>query len=155
MEKRCTFCGKELGFLERDVLGCGGTDQPCCKSCHKKMVPLSMVERCQRALQTGRAVDWRTMQGFLEQHQQGEETAKRQAEQHKQQRRTGKNCLRCGAPMLSVGKQTFKLGEETFFFSDWNRLFSGSLDLEMEVCKQCRKVEFFLPEGVSLNLNER
>ena len=90
MEKRCTFCGKELGFLERDVLGCGGTDQPCCKSCHKKIGSLSIVERCQRALQTGRAVDWRTMQGFLEQHQQGEETAKRQAEQRKQQRRTGK-----------------------------------------------------------------
>ena len=57
----------------------------------------------------------------------------------------GRENLVCGGAMLRRGRQTFKLGEETLFFSDLNRLDSGSLELELLACEKCGKVEFYLP----------
>ncbi len=152
-EKRCTFCGKELTFFDREVLACGGTPQPCCKSCRELLVNLPMEERARRALATGRAVEWKTVQSFLD-AQEASREAERKAEQAQQDaRRTGRTCSACGGEMLLLGRQTFKLGEETFFFSDWNRLISGSLELELEVCANCRKVAFYLPDGAPLNID--
>ena len=50
---------------------------------------------------------------------------------------------------------TFKLGEETYFFSDLNRLMSGSLTMHLLRCETCGKVEFFIPDAKELEiLNE-
>lgn len=45
--------------------------------------------------------------------------------------------------MLDYGPATFKLGEETYFFSDWNRLLTGAVTMNIFRCEKCGKVEFF------------
>lgn len=151
MQNRCVFCGKELGLFQRKELACGGVNQTCCQDCHRTVGALPMEQRCRRALDSGRAENWQEVKKFLDEREQ--ENQRR--EQELERRRTPRTCPRCAVPLFSLGRQTFKLGEETFFFSDWNRLASGSLDLVLEVCPQCRRVEFFLPDGISFDLNER
>jgi len=52
--------------------------------------------------------------------------------------------------MLDYGAVTFKLGEETFFFSDMNRLASGSLTVNVLRCQGCGKTEFYIPNAEQL-----
>jgi len=52
--------------------------------------------------------------------------------------------------MLDYGEVTFKLGEETFFFSDMNRLASGSLTVNVLRCQSCGKTEFYIPDAQQL-----
>ena len=53
------------------------------------------------------------------------------------------NCLRCGAEMKFVGKERIQLGETGFFFRDLSHLLSGSLGVDIYVCPECKKLEFF------------
>lgn len=149
MEKRCIFCNQPLPFFQWERLSCGTVPQPVCPDCWSKYYDLSPAQLAQTALETGRAVQPETVRTWLEQQQarakekQAQEKAKQQALQ------TNKTCLRCGSPMFRMGTQQFKLGEETFWFSDWNRILSGSLELDLIFCEECGKVEFYLPKKVS------
>lgn len=53
--------------------------------------------------------------------------------------------------MLEYGPVTFKLGEETYFFSDLNRLASGSLTMNVMRCEKCGKLEFYAPDSIELD----
>ncbi|MBR5468720.1 MAG: hypothetical protein IKU80_05750, partial [Firmicutes bacterium] len=70
--------------------------------------------------------------------------------QKAEKRMTDKECLRCKGKMLDYGPVTFKLGEETYFFSDINRLVSGSLNLNVLVCENCGKAEFYVSDRKEL-----
>ena len=45
--------------------------------------------------------------------------------------------------MFRRREHLLKPGEATFFFSDLNRLISGSMTVEELCCEQCGKLEFF------------
>ena len=80
---------------------------------------------------------------------------------------TGKReikCLRCAAPMEFLKRESIQLGEHTYFLGDLSHLLSGALallypeqygcavslsgalDVDIYICPECRKVEFFLCE---------
>ena len=143
MDNRCIFCGTELGLLNKKKLYCGNSTQVLCKDCYPQYEKLSAVERAEAALSSGRAENAGELRSYLENihNARQEEDENRKAD--KEKRVSGMTCLRCGGQMLNYGKATFKLGEETYFFSDLNRLMSGSVTMNVFRCEACGKVEFF------------
>ena len=146
MEKICIFCGRSLGRWERKSLYCGYGTQPVCKECYEIYSPMTNVERGLLAWETGRAESREELREFVEQAERTREEKQEKEREDREQKRTGKICLRCGGEMLDLGSMKLKLGEETFFFSDWNRLASGSLDVQVLRCEDCGKAEFYIPE---------
>ena len=146
MEKICIFCGRSLGRWERKSLYCGNGIQTVCKECYEKYSPMTNVERGLLAWETGRAESREELREFVEQAERTREEKQEKEREDREQKRTGKTCLRCGGEMLDLGSMKLKLGEETFFFSDWNRLASGSLDVQVLRCEDCGKAEFYIPE---------
>ena len=146
MEKICIFCGRSLGRWERKSLYCGNGTQTVCKECYEKYSPMTNVERGLLAWETGRAESREELREFVEQAERTREEKQEKEREDREQKRTGKTCLRCGGEMLDLGSMKLKLGEETFFFSDWNRLASGSLDVQVLRCEDCGKAEFYSPE---------
>ena len=146
MEKICIFCGRSLGRWERKSLYCGNGTQTVCKECYEKYSPMTNVERGLLAWETGRAESREELREFVEQMARTREEKQEKERADREQKRTGKTCLRCGGEMLDLGSMKIKLGEETFFFSDWNRLASGSLDVQVLRCEDCGKAEFYIPE---------
>ena len=146
MEKICIFCGRSLGRWERKSLYCGNGTQTVCKECYEKYSPMTNVERGRLAWETGRAESREELREFVEQAERTREEKQEKEREDREQKRTGKTCLRCGGEMLDLGSMKLKLGEETFFFSDWNRLASGSLDVQVLRCEDCGKAEFYIPE---------
>ena len=146
MEKICIFCGRSLGRWERKSLYCGNGTQTVCKECYEKYSSMTNVERGLLAWETGRAESREELREFAEQAERTREEKQEKEREDREQKRTGKTCLRCGGEMLDLGSMKLKLGEETFFFSDWNRLASGSLDVQVLRCEDCGKAEFYIPE---------
>ena len=146
MEKICVFCGRSLGRWEKKSLYCGNGTQTVCKDCYEKYSPMTNVERGLLAWETGRAESREELREFVEQVKRTREEKQEKEREDREQKRTGKTCLRCGGEMLDLGSMKLKLGEETFFFSDWNRLASGSLDVQVLRCEDCGKAEFYIPE---------
>ena len=151
MKNRCLFCGKELTMMQKKKLHCGNTIQTLCGDCYGRYKSLPAVERAEAALNTGRAEDAAALKEYLKPIQEArlreEET---QRNKHKS-RLSGKKCLRCEGELLHYGPITFKLGEETYFFSDINRLISGSLTMEVLRCASCGKAEFYIPDEKELD----
>ena len=145
MEKICVFCGRSLGRWEKKSLYCGNGTQTVCKDCYEKYSPMTNVERGLLAWETGRAESREELREFVEQTERTREEKQEKEREDREQKRTGKTCLRCGGEMLDLGSMKLKLGEETFFFSDWNRLASGSLDVQVLRCEDCGKAEFYIP----------
>ena len=52
-------------------------------------------------------------------------------------------CLRCGEEMKSMGEEELQLGHQSLLFGDLSNLLSGSLDAEIFVCPNCKKLELF------------
>ena len=146
MEKICIFCGRSLGRWERKSLYCGNGTQTVCKECNEKYSPMTNVERGLLAWETGRAESREELREFVEQAERTREEKQEKEREDREQKRTGKTCLRCGGEMLDLGSMKLKLGEETFFFSYWNCLASGSLDVQVLRCEDCGKAEFYIPE---------
>lgn len=146
MEKICIFCGRSLGRWERKSLYCGNGTQTVCKECYEKYSSMTNVERGLLAWETGRAESREELREFVEQAERTREEKQEKEREDREQKRTGKTCLRCGGEMLDLGSMKLKLGEETFFFSDWNRLASGSLDVQVLRCEDCGKAEFYILE---------
>ena len=146
MEKICIFCGRSLGRWERKSLYCGNGTQTVCKECYEKYSPMTNVERGLLAWETGRAESREELREFVEQAERTREEKQEKEREDREQKRTGKICLRCGGEMLDLGSMKLKLGEETFFFSDWNRLASGSLDVQVLRCEDCGKADFYIRE---------
>lgn len=151
MEDRCIFCGTTLGRLQKRKLFCGNTEQILCKNCYPKYEPLSAIERAEAALETGRAKDSAELQKYLENVRNARKKKEEERKANNEKRITDMECLRCKGKMLDYGPVTFKLGEETYFFSDWNRLASGSLTMNVMRCEKCGKLEFYAPESTELD----
>ena len=151
MNERCIFCGIELGVLQKKTLSCGNTTQVLCKDCYNKYKRLPAIERAEAALKTGRVADRENLQKYLEKiYNARAEKIERQKEKN-DKRASNLECLRCKGRMLDYGPITFKLGEETYFFSDWNRLASGSLTMKLYRCENCGKAEFFINDSTELD----
>lgn len=149
MEKVCVFCGKILERRDKKSLYCGNKYQTVCKECYEMYRGRTNVELGFLAYETGRAESSKELGEFLERIKVGRETDKEKEEEVRETRMTGKKCLRCGGEMLDYGDMKLKLGEETFFFSDWNRLLSGSLSVKVLRCEDCHRAEFYIPEEES------
>lgn len=146
MEKCCVFCGKTLGRWEKKSLYCGNTTQNVCKECYEKYIGRSNVELGYLAYETGRAEAADELREFVERMEKVREENEEKEKSLRQKRITGKKCLRCGGEMLDMGSMKLKLGEETFFFSDLNRLISGSMSVVVLRCEDCGKAEFYIPD---------
>lgn len=144
MEKQCVFCKKPLGRWEKRLLYCGNVNQSVCKECFDKYSGRSNVELGFLAYETGRAESADQLKEFVERMQKVREENEEKKKEERQKRLTGKKCLRCGGEMLNHGSMKLKLGEETFFFSDLNRLVSGSMAVNALRCESCHKAEFYI-----------
>lgn len=146
MEKACIFCGKILGRWDKRSLYCGNTNQTVCRECFKTYCGRTNVELGFLAYETGRAESAEELGEFVERMKAAREVGEEKKKKARETRITGKKCLRCGGEMLDYGDMKLKLGEETFFFSDWNRLLSGSLSVKVLRCEDCHKAEFYIPD---------
>ena len=131
----CALCGKKLSPFAPDPLPCGDQSESFCSKCYARVFDLSPLGRARLVLSEGHPAHPDALRQALE---------KQQARQAAY--RTGKTCLRCGGEMFRRGEYQLKLGKETFFFSDLNRLISGSMTVEVLCCEQCGKLEFYDPE---------
>ena len=144
--ERCIFCGRELSRLQKKKLHCGTENQTVCGTCRDKYKSLSAVERAQAAYDTGRAENELQLRAYLDAVLEAQEELEAEAAAEMEGRISDLKCLRCDGAMIDHGPFTFKLGEESLFFSDINRLMSGSLTLHLLRCESCGKVEFFAPD---------
>ena len=141
----CVFCGEGLTLLNRKTVYCCTTQQPACKDCHAKLIKLPREELGRRALATGRAAEGDKIRAYLAQRQAAAEE-KARAVQKREGYLEGKECLRCGIPMVKKGARRFQMYE---YESLTDSIFNPSADtllLDLLVCPQCRRAEFFLPE---------
>ena len=53
------------------------------------------------------------------------------------------NCLRCGTKMEHIGQEKIQLGETGILLGDLPNLFAGSLKVDIYVCPECKKLEFY------------
>ena len=151
MARRCIFCGKEFGLFGGGLITCGDTDQPVCSDCSSLLSSLSPMERAEKVLETGRAVEPEALQKFLirEKSRREQETARIQ--QAHQAIHTDKTCLRCGGPMEKYGTKLFHLGDEGLLGPvARDGLFASWLEVEIIRCAYCGKAEFYLPEPPEL-----
>jgi rubrerythrin len=59
------------------------------------------------------------------------------------------DCLRCGAKMELMLRDSIQLGETGLLFRDLSHLLSGSLSVDIYVCPECRRLEFFSSDEAS------
>ena len=144
--ERCIFCGRELSRFQKKKLHCGTENQTVCGGCRDKYKSLPAVERAQAAYDTGRAENGSQLRAYLDAVQEAQAEREAEAAAEAESRISDLKCLRCDGAMIDHGPFTFKLGEESLFFSDINRLMSGSLTLHLLRCESCGKVEFFAPD---------
>lgn len=150
MKDKCIFCRKELTIMQKKKLYCGNTSQTLCGECYRKYKKLSAVKRAEAALETGRATDAERLKEYLETVHQAHMEDEKERVQKRKKRISELKCMRCNDNMLNYGPLTFKLGEEKYFFSDINRLMSGSVTMNVYRCSTCGKVEFFVPDEEGL-----
>ena len=56
-------------------------------------------------------------------------------------------CLRCGGEMQCRGAEKILLGETGFFSGTWSSLMAGAMEVQVFVCSQCGKMEFYANDG--------
>ena len=144
MKRQCVFCGRSLGRWEKRLLYCGNANQTVCRECFDKYCGYTNVELGFLAYETGRAESADQLEEFVNRMKKVREENEEKKREERQRRLTGKKCLRCGKEMLDHGSVKLKLGEEPFFFSDFNRLVSGSMAVRVLRCEACNKAEFYI-----------
>ena len=60
---------------------------------------------------------------------------------------TVKLCGNCRSELNFLKREHIQLGRHGFVFGDLAHLLTGAQDLEFWVCPNCRKLEFYVPEG--------
>jgi hypothetical protein len=56
---------------------------------------------------------------------------------------TKQQCLRCSGIMQTIGIEKIQLGQSGLLTGIWRNIFAGSLEVEIHICSECGKVEFF------------
>lgn len=53
-------------------------------------------------------------------------------------------CLRCGTELkVLADEEEIQLGHHSFLFGDLSNLLSGSLNVKIYICPNCKKLEFY------------
>jgi DNA-directed RNA polymerase subunit RPC12/RpoP len=55
-------------------------------------------------------------------------------------------CMRCKGKMVFKGRENIQLGRTGFFLGDLPNLFTGAQDVNIYVCENCGKIEFYSSE---------
>jgi len=55
-------------------------------------------------------------------------------------------CLRCGVELRHFARERLQLGKTGWILGDLPNLLAGALEVDIMVCPECRKMEFFCPE---------
>ena len=64
-------------------------------------------------------------------------------------------CLRCGEPMQYSKREKIQLGETTLILGDARNLWAGALEVDIYVCSNCGKIEFYVPEPAEPELPQK
>ena len=52
-------------------------------------------------------------------------------------------CLRCEGTMQCLGSQYIQLGKASFWGGTWGNVLAGALEVNVLVCSECGKIEFY------------
>ena len=55
-----------------------------------------------------------------------------------------KTCSACGGKMQSLGNMELQKGKFSMLFGNLSQIMSGALDVDVECCERCKKLEFYL-----------
>ena len=55
-----------------------------------------------------------------------------------------KTCSACGGKMQSLGNMELQKGRFSMLFGNLSQIMSGALDVDVECCERCKKLEFYL-----------
>ena len=55
-----------------------------------------------------------------------------------------KTCSACGDKMQSLGNMELQKGKFSMLFGNLSQIMSGALDVDVECCERCKKLEFYL-----------
>ena len=55
-----------------------------------------------------------------------------------------KACSACGGKMQSLGNMELQKGKFSMLFGNLSQIMSGALDVDVECCEHCKKLEFYL-----------
>ena len=55
-----------------------------------------------------------------------------------------KTCSACGGKMQSLGNMELQKGKVSMLFGNLSQIMSGALDVDVECCERCKKLEFYL-----------
>lgn len=55
-----------------------------------------------------------------------------------------KTCSACGGKMQSLGNMELQKGRFSMLFGNLSQITSGALDVDVECCERCKKLEFYL-----------
>ncbi len=64
-------------------------------------------------------------------------------------------CLRCGVEMRYVKREKIQLGETGWILGDLPNLFAGAMAVDIYVCPDCGKIEFFSAQAVEEELPKK
>lgn len=129
----CVFCGREeeQGILSGGhFVSCGGTYQPACKECEKKLRSANPLKKVRLALDSDRAVAREQLQGSLGAAGGG----------------GGQDLL---GPVLPALRRTYEIREKDRpptggdGTGDLSHLSSGVLKVSVQYCAHCGRLEFF------------
>ena len=56
-------------------------------------------------------------------------------------------CLRCNAEMTHTKREKLQLGKTGWLLGDIPNLVAGAMEVDIYLCPNCRKLEFFLAES--------
>jgi hypothetical protein len=59
------------------------------------------------------------------------------------QRVSKSQCLRCSGTMQAIGVEKVQLGQTGLLTGMWRNIFAGSLEVDIHICSDCGKVEFY------------
>ncbi len=149
MAKKCIFCGEEIPAFGGKKLTYGGYTEIVCDDCFEKYHDLNGVDLARKILSSGRAKNHVGIRDYMNDQikyeQQRIEREQQQEEEFKINHPVMGKCPKCDGEMHQYGPISFKLGDETFFFSDLNRLMTGSMTVTLIRCRKCGYTEFYTP----------
>ena len=53
------------------------------------------------------------------------------------------DCLRCKSPMEFAATEKIQLGETSWILKDLPNLFAGSMEVNIYICHECKKIQIF------------
>ncbi len=56
-------------------------------------------------------------------------------------------CLRCGCKMTHIKTEKLQLGQTGWIFGNLPNLLAGAMEVDIYICPECRKLEFYLADA--------